>query len=59
MTDQTKDKAAYRGPERRSGVERRQGEERREEIRWEPQKEERRSGKDRRRHGGWDDTPVR
>lgn len=59
MADDTRDKSVYRGPERRSGVERRQGEERREEIRWEPQKEDRRSGKDRRRHGGWDDTPVR
>ncbi|CAN5593770.1 hypothetical protein BH23PSE2_BH23PSE2_04060 [soil metagenome] len=49
----------HRGPERRGGVERRNGEERREEIRWEPQKEDRRSGKDRRRHGGWDDTPIR
>lgn len=59
MTDESRNKVPYRGPERRRGLDRRQGDERREEIRWEPQKEERRSGKDRRRHGGWDDTPVR
>ncbi len=59
MADKQDQKGRYQGPERRSGVERRKGDERREEIRWEPDKDDRRSGKDRRRHGGWDDTPLR
>ena len=53
------DPGTYKGPERRKGKDRRQGHDRREEIRFELTKDDRRSGKDRRRHGGWDDTPVR
>ena len=49
----------YRGTERRRGNERRKTSDRREEIRFEPEKDDRRSGKDRRKHGAWDDTPVR
>jgi hypothetical protein len=49
----------YRGPEGRKGNDRRKTSDRREEIRFEPQKDDRRSGKDRRKHGGWDDTPIR
>jgi hypothetical protein len=44
---------AWRGPERRSGTERRQGHDRREEIRFEPDKDDRRQGDDRRRRGQW------
>jgi hypothetical protein len=43
----------YRGPERRRG-DRRKSTDRRDEIRFEPQKDDRRSGKDRRKQGGWD-----
>jgi hypothetical protein len=45
--------------ERRRGNERRRTADRREEIRFEPQKDDRRAGKDRRKHGGWDDKPIR
>jgi hypothetical protein len=44
---------AWRGPERRSNTERRQQHDRREEIRFEPDKEDRRQGEDRRRSGQW------
>ena len=54
-----KNAPANRGTERRRGNERRKTSDRREEIRFEPEKDDRRSGKDRRKHGGWDDTPVR
>jgi hypothetical protein len=57
--DKTSPEGAHRGPERRKGTDRRKQGDRREEIRFEPDKDDRRSGKDRRRHGGWDDTPVR
>jgi hypothetical protein len=43
----------YRGPERRRG-DWRKSTDRRDEIRFEPQKDDRRSGKDRRKQGGWD-----
>lgn len=43
----------WRGPERRSGNERRQHHDRREEIRFEPDKDDRRSGDDRRHSGQW------
>jgi hypothetical protein len=59
MTDDHKPAQPYRGPEKRKGKERRETSDRRDEIRFEPQKDDRRSGKDRRSHGGWDDTPVR
>ncbi len=49
----------YDGPDRRSGPERRIGSTRREEIRFEPNKDDRRNGKDRRKHGGWDETLTR
>lgn len=49
----------YRGPDRRVGTERRKTSDRRDEIRFELTKEDRRKGKDRRKHGGWDDTPLR
>ena len=58
MTD-NKTPGPYRGTERRRGNDRRKTSDRRDEIRFEPQKDDRRSGKDRRRHGGWDDTPIR
>ena len=48
----------YRGPNRRSGQERRRVPDRREEIRWEPDKDDRRSGQDRRRNV-WDDKMSR
>jgi len=54
-----KDAPANRGTERRRGNERRKTTDRREEIRFEPDKDDRRGGKDRRKHGAWDDTPVR
>jgi len=57
--DKSPPAGGHRGPERRKGTDRRKQGDRREEIRFEPAKEDRRSGKDRRRHGGWDDTPVR
>jgi hypothetical protein len=57
--DKTPPEGGHRGPERRKGTDRRKQSDRREEIRFEPAKDDRRSGKDRRRHGGWDDTPVR
>jgi hypothetical protein len=44
----------YRGPNRRKGEDRRKNTDRRDEIRFEPQKDDRRSGKDRRKQGGWD-----
>jgi len=59
MVDLPKDNEPYRGPERRKGQDRRQANERREEIRFEPDKEDRRSGKDRRKHSGWDGKLVR
>ena len=59
MIDDDKNEPAHRGPERRKGTDRRKQNDRREEIRFEPDKDDRRSGKDRRHHGGWDDTPVR
>jgi hypothetical protein len=49
----------YRGPDQRKGNDRRKTSDRRDEIRFEPQKDDRRGGKDRRKHGGWDDTPIR
>ena len=49
----------YRGPDRRRIGDRRNTNDRRDEIRFEPQKDDRRSGKDRRRHGGWDDSLTR
>ena len=48
----------YRGPNRRSGQERRRVPDRREEIRWEPEKDDRRNGQDRRRNV-WDDKTSR
>jgi hypothetical protein len=48
----------YAGPERRKSERRRRGD-RREEIRFEPDKDDRRSGKDRRTTGSWDRTPRR
>ena len=59
MISDDKTPQPYRGPEHRKGQDRRKTSDRREEIRFEPQKEDRRSGKDRRKHGGWDDTSVR
>ena len=59
MTDDSKPAQPYRGPEQRKGTDRRETSDRRDEIRFEPQKDDRRSGKDRRKHGGWDETPVR
>ena len=59
MDQDQKNAPANRGTERRRGNERRKTSDRREEIRFEPEKDDRRSGKDRRKHGGWDDTPVR
>ena len=58
MTEFVKDGGPYRGPERRKG-ERRVSSDRREEIRFEPDKDDRRSGKDRRKTGLWDRTPRR
>ena len=58
MTDFVKDGGSWRGPERRKG-ERRINGDRREEIRFEPQKDDRRSGKDRRKMGLWDRAPRR
>ena len=58
MAEFVKDGGSYRGPERRKG-ERRVGHDRREEIRFEPDKDDRRSGKDRRKMGLWDRTPRR
>ena len=55
----SKTPGGYRGPEKRKGNDRRKTTDRREEIRFEPQKDDRRTGKDRRKHGGWDDTPIR
>jgi hypothetical protein len=49
----------YFGPDRRKVVDRRKTTDRRDEIRFEPQKDDRRKGKTRRKHGGWDDTPIR
>ena len=57
MADKQPDR--YSGPNRRRGTERRIASTRREEIRFEPNKDDRRSGKDRRKHGGWDDTQIR
>ena len=59
MTDERKPAQPYRGPEQRKGTDRRITSDRRDEIRFEPQKDDRRSGKDRRKRSGWDDTPVR
>jgi len=59
MISDDKTPQLYRGPERRKGQDRRKTSDRREEIRFEPQKEDRRSGKDRRKHGGWDDSSIR
>lgn len=59
MARDREDQGRYIGLERRSGRERRHQHERREEIRFEPDKDDRRDGKDRRRHGGWDDLPGR
>lgn len=59
MTQDTKPPRPSVGVNRRKGVDRRTTSNRREEIRFEPNKDDRRSGKDRRKHGGWDDTPVR
>lgn len=59
MFNDDKTSQPYRGPERRKGQDRRKTSDRREEIRFEPQKEDRRSGKDRRKHGGWDDSSIR
>ena len=59
MTDFVKEGGPYRGPERRKG-ERRINGDRREEIRFEPDKDDRRGGKDRRKSTGlWDRTPRR
>lgn len=57
MAEFVKDGGPYRGPERRKG-ERRVGHDRRDEIRFEPDKDDRRSGVDRRarvRGSGWND----
>ena len=59
MTDESRPGEAsadqpYSGPERRKGGDRRQVSSRREEIRFEPDKDDRRDGKDRRKRGGWD-----
>ena len=59
MISDDKTPQPYRGPERRKGQDRRKTSDRREEIRFEPQKEDRRSGKDRRKYGGWDDSSIR
>jgi len=59
MTHDDKPQQPYRGPDRRKGMDRRKTSSRREEIRFEPQKDDRRSGKDRRGHGGWDGTLTR
>lgn len=59
MIDSPKDTQRYRGPERRGGVDRRENNDRRDEIRFEPQREDRRSGKDRRKRGSWDGTLIR
>jgi hypothetical protein len=58
MADSTKS-GGYRGPDQRKAPERRTTSDRREEIRFEPQKDDRRKGKDRRKQGGWDDTKIR
>ena len=59
MTQDDKTSQPYKGPDRRRANDRRKTADRREEIRFEPQKEDRRSGKDRRKHGGWDDSSIR
>ena len=59
MTHDDTPQQPYRGPNRRKGSDRRKTNDRRDEIRFEPQKDDRRSGKDRRKHGGWDDTLTR
>ena len=59
MVQDDKNTPPYRGTERRRGQDRRKTSDRREEIRFEPDKDDRRNGKDRRSHGGWDNTPVR
>ena len=58
MADAT-NSGGYRGPDQRKTPDRRTTSDRREEIRFEPQKDDRRKGKDRRKHGGWDDTRTR
>jgi hypothetical protein len=55
----TRPPGIHQGPDRRTTPDRRKTSDRRDEIRFEPQKDDRRNGKDRRRHGGWDDTPIR
>ena len=55
----SKPPGTYKGPDQRRMPDRRKTSDRREEIRFEPQKDDRRKGKDRRKHGGWDDTPIR
>ena len=54
MTDEAKPEAPYKGPESRTGDDRRKVTDRREEIRFEPDKDDRRGGKDRRKRSGWD-----
>ena len=54
MTDEAKPEAPYKGPESRKGDDRRKVTDRREEIRFEPDKDDRRGGKDRRKRSGWD-----
>ena len=54
MPDADKPAEPYRGPESRKGEDRRTLPDRREEIRFEPDKDDRRGGKDRRKRSGWD-----
>ena len=59
MPQDNDDTGRYIGHERRSGKERRHQSVRREEIRFEPDRDDRRDGSDRRKQGGWDNTSDR